>query len=138
MYVHNHLVQFYETDLMGIVHHSNYLRFFEEARVGWAHQTGLIDYQKPESAANFAVVETRVRHVKACFFGDKLETDVEVRTTGLRVQFQYRLRVGTDVRAYGMTEHVALGKDLKLMRLPEPMKHALEKEKWTETWLSNS
>ena len=31
----NHRVAFYETDAMGIVHHANYLRFFERARVQW-------------------------------------------------------------------------------------------------------
>jgi acyl-CoA thioester hydrolase len=30
-----HRVGFCETDAMGIVHHSNYLRFFENARVVW-------------------------------------------------------------------------------------------------------
>ncbi|MFN8943705.1 MAG: acyl-CoA thioesterase, partial [Pseudobdellovibrionaceae bacterium] len=58
-----HLVQFYETDQMTIVHHSNYLRFMEEARVAWAKEKGLIDYQKIESASHFAVLESRVKHV---------------------------------------------------------------------------
>ena len=68
MYTHQHRVQFYETDEMGIVHHSNYLRFCEEARVGWAHSLGLIDYQKKGSASMFAVYETKVRHLKPAFF----------------------------------------------------------------------
>ena len=29
---YKHLVQYYETDQMGIVHHSNYIKWFEEAR----------------------------------------------------------------------------------------------------------
>ena len=29
---YKHLVQYYETDQMGIVHHSNYIRWFEEAK----------------------------------------------------------------------------------------------------------
>ena len=35
-----HKVQYYETDGMGIVHHSNYIRWFEEARVGLLEQLG--------------------------------------------------------------------------------------------------
>ena len=31
------LVQYYETDRMGIVHHSNYIRWFEEARTDFLH-----------------------------------------------------------------------------------------------------
>ncbi len=136
MFIHRHRVQFYETDLMGIVHHSNYLRFFEEARVEWAHSRGLIDYQQPESASHFAVYETQVRHSKPTFFGDELKIEVQGRTEGNRLIFQYQLRGRNDeVCALGKTVHVALGKDLKLMRMPAEVKAATESELWTETWL---
>lgn len=138
MFTHRHLVQFYETDLMGIVHHSNYLRFFEETRVAWAHAKGLIDYQKPESAAHFAVIATQVRHLRPCKFGDFLEIELQAKAEKARIIFEYRLRVGHEVRATGRTEHVPLNSDLKLMRLPSDMKQILEKETWIETWLSNS
>ena len=32
------MVYYYETDRMGIVHHSNYIRWFEEARLDWMKQ----------------------------------------------------------------------------------------------------
>lgn len=138
MFTHLHRVQFYETDMMGIVHHTNYLRFCEEARVAWAHDRGLIDYQKPESASHFAVLETRVRHLRPSFFGDIVEVDVEARREGARIRFQYRLRRGETVVSLVETSHASLSKELKPMRLPEPIKLILEKETWTETWLSNS
>ena len=31
--MYHHYVQYYETDMMGVTHHSNYIRFMEEARV---------------------------------------------------------------------------------------------------------
>lgn len=136
MFIHQHKVQFYETDLMGIVHHSNYLRFFEEARVGWAHSKGLLDYQSPGSASHFAVFETQVQHRKPTFFGDNLQIEVQGRTEGNRIIFQYRLRGRNDeICAVAKTVHVPLGPDLKLLRLPASMKSAMESEKWTETWL---
>lgn len=136
MFIHRHKVQFYETDLMGIVHHSNYLRFFEEARVAWAHDRGLLDYQAPGSAHHFAVYETQVKHVKPTFFGDDLEIEVQGRVDGNRLVFQYKLRGrGAEVCALGKTVHVALGTDLKLLRMPASIKAATEKELWTETWL---
>lgn len=139
MFTYRHHVQFYETDLMGIVHHTNYLRFCEEARVAWAHHHGLIDYQKPETAAHFAVLETRVRHLAPAEFGDDIEIDVEARTVGrVRVQFQYLLRKGETRVAVAETTHTALDRGLKPMRLPESMHKVLEKQKWTETLLSNS
>lgn len=136
MFIHRHKVQFYETDLMGIVHHSNYLRFYEEARVGWAHARGLIDYQKPESASHFAVYETQVKHMKPTFFGDDLEIAVQGRVEGNRLIFQYRLtgRNG-EVCSLGKTVHVSLTKDLKLMRMPAEVRAVTEREQWTEIWL---
>ncbi|MCI7126138.1 MAG: acyl-CoA thioesterase [Agathobaculum sp.] len=36
-----HKAQYYETDGMGIIHHSNYIRWFEEARVDLLEQLGI-------------------------------------------------------------------------------------------------
>ena len=49
-------VQYYETDQMGIVHHSNYIRWFEEARIDLMEQMGL-GYEKMESPDCFAVTQ---------------------------------------------------------------------------------
>lgn len=43
-----HTVQYYETDKMGITHHSNYIRWMEEARIDFLAQMGW-DYVKLES-----------------------------------------------------------------------------------------
>ena len=37
---YRHEVKYYETDKMGITHHSNYIRFMEEARIDWLDQLG--------------------------------------------------------------------------------------------------
>ncbi len=120
---------------MGIVHHSNYLRFCEEARVSWAHEQGLLDFQKKGSAALFAVYETRVRHLRPALFGDEIEVCLQVRLQGVRMVMQYKLLARDEVLALAETVHVPLGLDLKLIRLPKNMTQILEKEQWTETWL---
>lgn len=133
-----HQVQFYETDLMGIVHHSNYLRFFEEARVAWAHSVGLIDYQVPSSASKFAVLETAVRHLAPSFFGDRLRIYVQARASGrARIEFGYEIVKANDNQkliliATGKTEHVALDSKLQPQRRPQAMQDILEKQKWIE------
>ncbi len=129
-----HQVQFYETDLMGIVHHSNYLRFFEEARVAWAHEVGIIDYQNPSSGHYLAVLETSCRHLKPCYFGDQLRVQLQVRLQGVRICFQYRILRGEDAVVVGTSTHVSLNKELRPIRINEFMKKILEKESWTETW----
>ena len=45
--MYTHRVQYYETDQMGIVHHSNYIRWFEEARIDWMRHCG-ISYREME------------------------------------------------------------------------------------------
>lgn len=135
MSIWRHKVQFYETDLMGIVHHSNYLRYCEEARVAWAHSKGLLDYQRPESASYFAVYHTEVKHTKPALFGDDLEIEVQARRDGVKIYFQYRIEARGQVICLAQTTHVPLDAALRVIRLPEKYIEVLEKEPWTETWL---
>ena len=41
IYKYDRVVKYYETDRMGVVHHSNYIRWFEEARVEFMRDIGL-------------------------------------------------------------------------------------------------
>lgn len=136
MFHYRRQVQFYETDLMGIVHHSNYLRFYEEARVAWAHHVGLIEYQKPESASHLAVIETRVRHLRPAKFGDKLKIYLQVKKEKARVHFYYKMVCVLDDKEIEVstceTWHAALDSQLKLIRPPLKLVEILEKEKWIE------
>jgi acyl-CoA thioester hydrolase len=132
-----HLVQFYETDQMGIVHHSNYLRFCEEARVAWAKSHGLIDFQKADSAAKFAVLSTKVVHLAPLFFGDSVQIFLQAKRVGARLVIQYLMKRNDKVIAEIETCHVSMSKDLKPMRLPLEIDHILEKQQWIETLLSS-
>lgn len=129
---------------MRIVHHSNYLRLCEEARVAWAHNRGLLDYQKIESAFSLAVVETRVLHHKPAIFGDDLCIEVKGKAQGVRLFFGYRITAenrNNEVVCTAKTVHAALDLNLKLIRPPQGIKQAMLKEAevnpWTETWLLN-
>ena len=46
--MYQHFVQYYETDKMGITHHSNYIRFMEEARLDFFKKLGFdyLDFEK--------------------------------------------------------------------------------------------
>jgi len=69
----SHRVGFYETDAMGIVHHSNYLRFFENARVVWLETH---DKSYPEWIAmdlHFAVTHVELDYRQSARFDDVLE-----------------------------------------------------------------
>ena len=44
---YEHQAQYYETDQMGIIHHSNYIRWFESARIWYMNEIG-VDYAEME------------------------------------------------------------------------------------------
>ena len=54
-----HKVQYYETDGMGIVHHSNYIRWFEEARVDLLEQRGF-GYDRIEAAGETVSIQAGI------------------------------------------------------------------------------
>ena len=134
MFHYQRTVHVYETDLMGIVHHSNYLRFCEEARVAWCHSRNLID-ANTDSVFNLTVYETQVRHVAPTRYGEKLTIDIQVKLVKAKVFFQYRLRVSDVVTALVKTVHCRLNKDFKVQRFDKKFVNSVEKEIWTETWL---
>jgi acyl-CoA thioester hydrolase len=135
-YLYKRRIQFYETDLMGIVHHANYVRLFEEARVDWALAKGLIEPDKPETASAFAVLEVQVWHLKTLKFGEDISIRLQVKRSGVKVIFEYHMENSQGVLvAKARTQHVNLNSELKPRRLPEKIIQVLESEKWIETWL---
>lgn len=137
MFEINHRVQFYETDLMGIVHHANYLRLFEEARVAWGQSCNLIDWTRPETASDFTVLSTEVRHIKPSRFGDNLRIQLQVKMQGVRVVFEYKMWNEQELIAECRTTHVRVDQAMKVQRPTHFLLAQVEKEKWNETWLLN-
>lgn len=135
MFQYRRRIQFYETDLMGIVHHSNYIRFFEEARVAWAFHTELLRPGDQEGAHALTVVETLVQHKKPSYFGQDVEIDVQGRLEGIRIVLEYRMKIFNEVVALGRTTHVKMSREMKPLRPDEHMRRVMEKEIWNETWL---
>ena len=127
---------------MGIVHHANYLRFCEEARVAWMREMGLTSHHYPQNDKVLAVLHYQVWHLKPCTFEDLIKIYLQVHRQGLKIQFQYAIfkQAGTEeVRiAEAETLHIPMDKDLKPARPSQQLLNHLEKETWTETWLSNS
>ncbi len=130
-------VQFYETDLMGIVHHSNYLRYFEEARVAWAISNHILDYQDPRSGYNLAVLTANIKYQKPLKFGDHFKTYTRARLEGARICFEYLIKMDDLLMCSGRTEHVALDVDLKPIKTPLKICEILKKNgevEWKEIW----
>src|SRR5271170_1960585 len=85
-------VRFCETDLMGIVHHSNYLAYFEAGRVEWLRRRGVTYADWAARGMHLPVVEASVRYRAPARFDDVI--GIETRLVELRaasVRFEYRM-----------------------------------------------
>ena len=65
-------VRYYETDQMGIVHHSNYIRYFECGRTAMLKELGLPIEVIENAGVMLPVVEVECRYKKPAKLGDQL------------------------------------------------------------------
>lgn len=66
-------VRYYETDQMGIVHHSNYVRYFECGRVDMLKKLGLPIEKIEEAGVMLPVVSVECRYKVPARLGDTLK-----------------------------------------------------------------
>jgi acyl-CoA thioester hydrolase len=138
-FVYSRLVHYYETDTMGIVHHSNYLRYFEEARMAWLKFRGLNHLHAPHDDLTMAVLETRVQHHRPLYLDETLKVRLQIQLAGLKIRFAYAAygERYSEAVATGESLHVPLDKNLRVTRLSKELKTQLETESWNETWPLN-
>ena len=127
-------VQFYETDQMGIVHHSNYIRWFEEARVDFMEQAGY-GYDKLEGTGiSFAVLSAQCEYKSMAHFGEQVDIETEIKEiSNSRMVIGYRIYdvdSGT-LRCTGETGHCfyhnELQKPVALVKYAAPVYALLKK-----------
>ncbi len=85
-------VNYYETDKMGIVHHSNYIRWMEEARLDFLEKIGwsLFDIEKKNIVS--PVVSVSCSYKKPVIFGETIGIKVTVsKVTSVKVVFSYEM-----------------------------------------------
>ena len=119
--------QYYETDQMGVVHHTNYIRWFEEARVDLLRQHG-IDYRDMETRGMIIpVVDIQCSYLSSVRFDDVVEIHLSLnKYTGVRMCFSYEVRfaeTGT-LAATGKSTHCFVdpsGKPIGLKRVDEAL-----------------
>ena len=63
-------VRYNETDQMGIVHHSNYLKFFELARIEWLEKLNMPYEEIERNNIILPVVRCELKFIKPLAFGD--------------------------------------------------------------------
>jgi acyl-CoA thioester hydrolase len=116
-------VRYYETDKMGIVHHSNYLRWFEIARTEYLRKIGLTYRSLEEAGLGCPVIGARCQFFHSCTYDDLVTVQAWIGGyDGLRLSMAYRVAVGGQVICSGETDHAFVynGKAVALQRsLPD-------------------
>ena len=110
MFTYTHAVQYYETDRMGVTHHSNYIRWMEEARMAMLEEMGF-SYQKLESMGIVSpVTEVDCKYKAPSTFADVITIHTGIESFNgvvLRMRYDMRKADGTLV-CEGHSEHCFL------------------------------
>lgn len=117
---HRHLVQYYETDQMGVVHHSNYIRWFEEARVYLLEQIGCPYHRLEEEGILSPVLEINCQYRSMVHFGDFVDIRVSVQSfNGIKLAFCYEIcdHETGEIRTTGTSRHCFMDKGGNLISL---------------------
>jgi acyl-CoA thioester hydrolase len=122
-------VRYAETDKMGIVHHSNYLIWFEAGRSDFCRARGF-SYKEMEDRDNalMVVAESYVRYKSPAFYEDLLiiRTQVaEVRSRSIRFIYEIVRNTDETLLAEGETLHLVTDENKKVKLIPEVYKERL-------------
>jgi len=113
-------VFYYETDKMGIVHHSNYIRIFEETRVSMLAQAGM-PFEKIEAQGVLVpVLSVDCKYKYPLRFDEKFVVYSKITKfngTSLEVEYKIISRDSGKICAEGHSSHCFTDEQLKPLRL---------------------
>ena len=124
-------VRFYETDMMGIAHHSNHIRWFECGRCEYLAAAGIDLFALLDQGISYPIKSVSCEYISPINYADTIDInyadtiDIETRLVKLsraQMVFSYRIVHHDDHRllATGTTQNVFAHKDSgKVARLDE-------------------
>jgi acyl-CoA thioester hydrolase len=114
-----HTVSYYETDKMGIVHHSNFIRWFEDARLHFLECAGYPYTRLETDGIMIPVRSVSCSYKAAVRFGDTVKIIVKIISfNGFRFSVEYLVTNAEydTVHAVGTSEHFFTDMTLKPVR----------------------
>lgn len=116
-------VQYYETDMMGVVHHANYIHWMEEARIDFMEQLGF-PYTRMEAAGVVSPVRAlSCTYLRPCTFGDTVTVAVSVASfDGVVMAIRYVMtKQSGETVCEARSEHVFLTREGRFVRMKRDM-----------------
>lgn len=90
MHIYIHNVKYYETDKMGITHHSNYVRWMEEARTDFLKGAGWGIRRLEKEGVTSPVVSLECQYKHTTTFDDNVKIEVSLeKYTGVKLVIKY-------------------------------------------------
>lgn len=118
--MYKHKIQYYETDRMGITHHSNYIRWMEEARIDFLERIGWSYDRLEREGVLSPVLKVSCQYKKTTTFPEEIFVDVKVKAfNGVRLVIGYEMKKKNeeDVIFIGESEHCFLDKESRPIRI---------------------
>jgi len=119
---YEHRAKYYETDQMGIIHHSNYIRWMEEARMDLMEQIGLNYKQMEEMEIISPVLSVSCEYHSMVHFDDTVVIEAKIiKYNGIKMEVEYRMtdKETGELRTTGRSAHCFLnraGRPISLKR----------------------
>ena len=110
---------YYETDKMGVVHHSNYIRWFEETRIFFLEEAGYSYAKMEENGVMIPVASAECKYINAVRFGDTVLIVPKIEEfNGFRLSVSYRVinKETGGLSATGFTTHIFTDMCMKPVR----------------------
>lgn len=134
--IYNYQIEprFSDTDLYGVMHHSNHYRWFEEARYNFAKDVlGFEQDFLNEKKLKFFVIETKCKYKTAIVYGQKLDIEVILSVDKVaKLNFKYIVRpVGCKrtICAVGETDLAFVNEENKIIfNIPDWFKKIIEEK----------
>lgn len=112
-------VRYVETDAMGIAHHSNFMHWFELARVEMMDKLGLPYIQLEKQDAFMPVLEVYTKFLAPAYFDDRLTIKVFVKESPkARLKVQYQVLREDTLLATAETLHAFINREGKAIKPP--------------------
>ena len=112
-------VRYAETDRMGLLHHANYLVYFEQARTELLRDQGLTYRDMEDKGFLLVLTKVEVKYRSPAHYDDLLTIQTRVaRTTPVRIEHAYKVIRDGQILAEAATTLACVDREGKLQALP--------------------
>jgi len=116
-------VRYAETDRMGLLHHANYLVYFEEGRTALLRDQGLSYRDMEDKGYLLVLTKVQVRYRRAVRYDDVVTLRTTVaRTTSVKIEHAYQMFRDGELLSEGETTLGCIDKDGRPQLLPDSLK----------------